>query len=92
MVGEQGGEHGFAEFAAVLREAHVFLLVYGFQFGVEAADYGVFEAVGLYACPVLDLVGGYVFNVAGDIGAGVGVCAGGADGCHEFVVFVGYGQ
>ena len=92
MVGEEGCEGCLVELAVVLGEAHVLLLVDGFELGVEAADYGVLEAVGLYAGPVLDLVGGDVLDVAGDVVACVGVGAVGADGRHELVVLVGYGQ
>ena len=92
MVGEQGGGHRFPYLARVLRERHVLLLVDGLQFGVEAADDGVLEAVGLDACPVVDLVRRDVLDVDGHVLRRVGVRSVGADGGHQLVVFVGNGQ
>ncbi len=86
--GEEGGEHFFAHFAAVACERHILLFVDGFEFGVEAPDHGIGETVGLYARPVLDLVGGNVLYVDRHVVAGVGVGAFGADGSHQFVVLV----
>ncbi len=91
VVGEECREHGLGHLAVVLGEAHVFLLVDGFELGVESAQHGVLEAVGLDACPVFDLVGGYVLDVAGLVVGGVGIRTVGADGGHEFVVLVGNG-
>ena len=92
VVRKEGGEHTFHELATIVGERHVLLLVDGFQLGVEAADDGIFEAVGLNAGPVLDLVGGNVFYVASHVVGGVSVGAVGADGCHKFIILVGNGD
>ena len=92
MVGKQCREHSLGELAAIAGEAHVLLLIYGLQLGMETADDVVLEAVGLNLCPVFQLVGGDILDVAGDIEAGVGVGAVGTDGSHQLVVLIGDGE
>ena len=92
VVREERGVHRLPDLAAVLRERHVLLLVDGLQLGVEAADHGVPEAVGLDFGPVLDLVRGDVLDVDGHVLRRKGVRAVGADGRHEFVVLVRNGE
>ena len=92
MVGEQGGVHGLPDFAAVARQRHVLLLVDGLQLGVEAADHGVLETVGLDLGPVVDLVRRDVLDVYGHVLRREGIGAVGADGRHQFVVLVGDGD
>ena len=91
VVWEEGIEHRLVHLAAVLGERHVLLLVHRLQFGMEAADDVVLEAVGLNLGPVLHLVAGDVFGVAGHVETGVGVGPVGTDGCHQLVIFVGDG-
>ena len=92
MVGEERGVHRLPDFAAVLRQRHVFLFVDGLQFGVEATDHGIAEAVGLDFSPVVDLVRRDVLDVNGHVLRREGVGPVGADGGHQFVVFVGNGD
>ena len=92
VVGEQGCHHGFVGATAVLCHAYVFLLVNGFQLGVEKTQHEVLETVALHFGPVFELVGGNVLNVHGVVVGGEGVGAGGADGGHRFVVLVGDGN
>ena len=91
VMGEEGGQHGLVHLARVARQRHVLLFVHRLQFRMEAADDTVPEAFGLNLGPLLYLVGGDVLGVAGDVEAGVGVGAVGADGGHQLVVFVGDG-
>ncbi|CDC95889.1 unknown [Alistipes sp. CAG:268] len=88
MVGEERGIEGLPYLAAVLCERHVLLLVDGLQLGVEPADHGIAETVGLDLRPVLDLVRGDVLDVDGHVLRRIGVGAVGADGGHQLVVFV----
>ena len=88
MVGEQGGVHGLPDFAAVLRQGHVLLLVNSLQLGVEAADHGVLKPVGLDPGPVVDLVRRDVLDVYGHVLRRKSIGAVGADGRHQFVVLV----
>ena len=56
---------------------------------MEATDDVVLEAVGLYLGPVLQLIGGDILDVAGNVEARVGIGAVGTDGCHQLVILVG---
>ena len=67
----------------------VLLLINCLELRVETTEDAVHEAVGLYLCPVLYLVGGDFLNVAGDVVGCVGVGALGADDGHQLVVLVG---
>ena len=89
VVGPQHLAYGVEEFPLVGTESDVVFLIHSLQFGMEAADYHVLEAVGLNLSPVLHLVGGYVLGVASNVVAGVCVRAFRTDGCHQFVVLVG---
>ena len=73
MGGEELGEEGLKHFVLVFGESDVVFFVDGFQLGVESSDHHVLESVGLYLGPVVELVGGYVFHIAGYVVAGVGV-------------------
>ena len=68
----------------------VFLFVHGFKLGVESANDHVLEAVGLYACPIIDFIRGNVLYIAGNVVARVGVGTFRSDTRHELVVLVGY--
>ena len=92
VVGEEGGVHGLPDFAAVLRQGHVLLLVNSLQLGVEAADHGVLKPVGLDPGPVVDLVRRDVLDVYGHVLRRKSIGAVGADGRHQFVVLVGDGD
>ena len=92
VVGEECRVKRLPYLARIARERHVFLLVDGLQLGVEAADDGVAEAVGLNLRPVLNLVRGDVLDVDGHVLRRVGVGARGADGGHQLVVLVGNGD
>jgi len=92
VVGEQRGVHRFPDFAAVLRQGHVLLLVNGLKLGMEAADHGILETVGLDFGPVVDLVRGNVLDVDRHVLRREGVGAVGSDGRHQLVVLVGNGD
>ena len=91
-VGVRGSEllaHGLPHLVAVVCQIQVILLIHGLQFGMESADDHVLETVALDLCPVLNLVGGDIFHITGDIVRGEGVRPLSADGGHQLVVFVG---
>ena len=92
MVREQEGVKGVQAFLAVVGQAHVFLLVHGLEFGVEAAEDAVHEAVGLDLRPVFDLVGRNLLHVAGHVVGRVGIGPFGADDGHQLVIFVRNGN
>ena len=89
MGGEEFGKQSRIHLAPVVGEADVVLLVHGLQFGVEAADDHVLEAVALHFRPCVYFVGRDVLHITGDIVAGIGVRALASDGRHHLVVFVG---
>lgn len=78
--------------AAVVGQAHVVLLVDGFEFGVESADNRILEAVCLNLRPVLDLVGRDVLDIGGFVARRPRIRTAGTDCGHEFVVFVRNGE
>ncbi len=88
MRGVESGQQLLVYLAAVLGQRHVFLLVDGFQLGVESSQYRVLEAVGLYAGPVINLVGRNILHIAGHIVARIRVGAVCTDGAHQLVVLV----
>ena len=59
---------------------------------MEATDHGIKESVGLDFSPVVDLVRRDVLDVNGHVLRREGVGPVGADGGHQFVVFVGNGD
>ena len=56
---------------------------------METTYHVVLETVGLYLCPVVQLVRGDILHIARHIVASICISAGGADGSHQFVVLVG---
>ena len=78
--------------AAILRQGHVLLLIDGLQLRVEKAEHRVLEAVGLDDQVVLQLVGGDVLVIVGEVDPGGGVGATGADQGHQLVVLVRDGE
>ena len=89
MGGEEFGKQSRIHLAPVVGEADVVFLVHGLQFGVEAADDHVLEAVALHFRPCVYFVGRDVLHITGDIIVGIGVRALAADGSHHLVVLVG---
>ena len=85
----ESGQQLLVYLAAVLGQRHVFLLVDGFQLGVESSQYRMLETVGLYARPVIYLVGRNVLHIAGHIVTRIRVGAVCADSAHQLVVLVG---
>ena len=67
MVPEKHRIQGVQGLLLIVHEAHVLLLVHGLQLGVESAEYAVLEPVRFDPGPILDLIGGDVFGVAGHI-------------------------
>ena len=88
VVREQSLVDSFPDLAAVLGKGHVFLLVDGIKFGVEAADYAVTESVCLNLRPIVDLVGGNLLGINRLVGRSPCVCAVRAYHRHELVIFV----
>ena len=89
MIGEEFGHEGFVLLVHVVGQSDVIFLVDGLQLGVETADDHILETVGLYLCPILNLIGRNVLCVASHIVRSEGIRTFGSDGCHQFVVFVG---
>ena len=90
VVGEECREHRVPHPVGIARQRHVLLLVYGLELRVEAPYHAVTEPVGLYAGPVVYLVGGDVLGIDGLVVRGPGVRALGAYYRHKLVVLVGY--
>ena len=91
-IGVGGEEHGadtLPEFARVLSDADVVLLIHSFQLGVESTDHHILEAVGLNLSPIGDFVRGNVLHIARHVVRGVSVRTLCTDGRHELVVLVG---
>ena len=92
VMREQGLVQSLPEFAVVLGEGHVLLLIDGLELRVETADHDIAEAVRLDTGPVVNLVGRDVLRVDGLVGRSPGIGAVGADDGHELVVLVRDGQ
>ena len=88
MVREQRACDRFKQLASVLCRVHVAFFVYGFQLGVESADYQTLETVCLNLRPVFNLVAWDVFHIASHIITGIGIGSFGTDSPHQLVVFI----
>ena len=76
------------ELARILRQTDVILLVDSLQLGVETTDDHILETVCLNLGPVLDLVRGYILDIARHIVRGKGIGTLRADGRHQLVVLI----
>ena len=92
VVGEEGSHHRLVDAAVVLGHTDVLLLIDSLKLGVEQAQHQVGKAVALHLGPLLDLVGGDVFDIHRIVVRGEGVGALAADGGHRLVVLVGDGD
>ena len=71
MLGIQRTKNSLNNLSAVISKTHVLLLVHCFQFGMETTYHVVLETVGLYLCPVVQLVRGYILHIARHIVTGI---------------------
>ena len=92
MMRKHGTENLLVAATAVLGEAHVFLFIDGFEFGVEEAQHEVLETVGLQLAPSLNLVGRDILDIHRTVVAGESIGACGSDVGHHLVVLVGDGN
>ena len=89
MRGEEFGIQRIDHLVGIVGQVDVVLLIDSLQFGMEATDHHVTEAVGLNLGPVVHLIRGDVLHIACHIVRREGVGALRANGSHEFVVLVG---
>ena len=72
--------NGAPKFVVIVGEIDIVLLINGLKFGMEAANYHILKTIRLNLGPVVNLVGGNIFCIAGHIVAGISIGTLCADG------------